>query len=74
MCSAYRNTDGKWVVVAINYSEEVRPVEFSIKGSAPVRWTLYRTSDTSAESLAPLGASEGTTMLAPRSITTFVEP
>lgn len=74
MCSAYRNTNGKWVVVAINYSEEAKTVNFTVKGSTPIEWSLYRTSDTSAESLAPVGNSKKETLLAPRSITTFVEP
>ncbi len=73
MCSAYQNTDGKWVVVAINYSEVARPVEFAVKGGSTMKWLLYRTSDISAESLAPVGTSNGKATLAPRSITTLVE-
>ena len=73
MCSAYRNSNGKWAIVAINYSEDVKPVKFDIDGLVAKTWTMYRTSDISAESLAPVGTSNGTTTLAPRSITTFVE-
>lgn len=76
MCSAYQNTDGKWVVVAINYSEEVKPVDFmfdSTNAQAKKQWQMYRTSDVSLESLAPVGTCDGYTQLAPRSITTFVE-
>ena len=29
MCSAYRNADGSWVVVAINYSEDLKPLSGS---------------------------------------------
>jgi O-glycosyl hydrolase len=72
MCSAYRNEDGRWVVVAINYSEELKPVNFRLDAGAASRWQMYRTSDISAESLAPVGECQGETSLAPRSITTFV--
>jgi len=73
MCSAYKNTDGKWVAVAINYSEEVKPVDISLDRGERRQWQLYRTSDVSAESLAPVGTCQGEALLAPRSITTFVE-
>jgi hypothetical protein len=33
MCSAYLNTDGKWVVVAINYSEQSKPFALSMDNS-----------------------------------------
>lgn len=73
MCSAYRNNNGKWAIVAINYSEDVKSVKFDIDGQASKTWKMYRTSDISAESLLPVGTTEGTTSLAPRSITTLVE-
>lgn len=72
MCSAYKNTDGHWIVVAINYSEDMKPVAFRTSDAAIHKWQLYRTSDISAESLAPVGMCDGQTVLAPRSITTFV--
>jgi len=81
MCSAYRNEDGKWVIVAINYSEDMKPVCFRLNGEADVdahgessvKWQMYRTSDISSESLAPVGICDGNTQLVPRSITTFVQ-
>ena len=73
MCSAYRNSDGKWAIVAINYSEDVKPVSFNVEGVSAKTWRMYRTSDVSAESLAPIGTTDGTTNLAPRSVTTLVE-
>lgn len=72
MLSAYRNADGKLAVVAINYSESMKPVTIAADGNMR-KWMMYRTSDISAESLAPIGSSDGNTSLAPRSITTFVE-
>lgn len=70
MVSAYRNTDGTWVVVAINYSEATRP--FVLKG-VDGDWRMYRTSDAADESLKPIGTTAGgATELAPWSVTTFV--
>ena len=65
--------DGKWVIVAINYSEDVKPVNFQLDNHEQKNWQMYRTSDISAESLAPVGSCDGTTQLAPRSITTFMQ-
>lgn len=72
MCSAYKNNDGKWVVVAINYAAVSKPFNFSVNGKSKARWRAYRTSDVSAESLAPVGRTDGHAVLAPRSVTTFV--
>lgn len=72
MCSAYKNKDGRWVVVALNYSEGARKFNFKTDDGQQRRWRMYRTSDVSAESLAPIGATDGAATLAPRSITTFV--
>ena len=73
MCSAYKNADGKWVIVAINYSKEVKAVDFQLDQGGRRKWQQYRTSDASAESLAPIGICDGATQLAPRSVTTFLE-
>lgn len=69
MASAYKNTDGSWVVVAINYSEATRP--FTLEGVKGT-WKMYRTSDAEGESLKPVGTTTGSTSLQPKSITTFV--
>ena len=63
MASAYRNQDGTWVVVAINYSQREQP--FSVAG----HWRAYRTSDAEGETLRPVPVAP---LLPPRSITTFV--
>ena len=63
MVSAYRNQDGTWVVVAINYSQREQP--FSVAG----HWRAYRTSDAEGETLRPVPVAP---LLPPRSITTFV--
>lgn len=73
MCSAYRNADGRWVVVVLNYSEKLKPFTVATDDGAKRTWRMYRTSDVSAESLAPIGLTNGKTVLGPRSVTTFVE-
>jgi O-glycosyl hydrolase len=70
MASAYRNSDGRWVVVAINYGLTAAPFRLSLSDGRTVRWSAYRTSDADGENLKPVAASES---LPPRSITTFCE-
>ncbi len=70
MVSAYRNADGGYVVVAINYSSESRNFDFQVPDKSISGWKLYRTSDAEGEDLAPVDTFDG--MLSPRSITTFV--
>jgi hypothetical protein len=72
MCSAYRNADGSWVVVAINYSEDLKALSLGFSDTTEGKWQMYRTSDVSGETLKPVGTTTGTVQLAPRSITTFV--
>lgn len=74
MVSAYKNQDGSWVVVAINYSESPKPITFTVGRNtvAANTWQPYRTSDAEGETLKPLTPCSGETTLAPRSITTFV--
>ena len=72
MCSAYRNADGRWVVVAINYSEEARPFTLRLSDNASKKWQMYRTSDVEGETLKPVGVTDRQTTLPSRSITTFV--
>ena len=73
MVSAYRNSDGHWVVVALNYADEIKNFELSINDGHTRRWQAYRTSDVEGENLKPLGVNDGSVRLSSRSITTFVE-
>ncbi len=73
MCSAYLNKDGRWVVVALNYSEALKPFALTVGDGKARTWRMYRTSDVSGESLKPVGDTDGSARLAPRSVTTFVE-
>ena len=73
MVSAYRNTDGRWVVVALNYADTQADFDFSVNDDQPHRWQLYRTSDVDGETLKPINTVEGSTTLPSKSITTLVE-
>ena len=55
MCSAYRNTDGQWAMVVINYAD--REQEFTVDVNDPKvkSWQGYRTSDVAGEDLLPVG-------------------
>jgi len=68
MVSAYRNIDGSWVVVAINYSEKAQPFNVEVSGKS-TGWRAYRTSDVEGETLRPVVHGDS---LPSRSITTFV--
>lgn len=70
MCSAYRNTDGKYVVVAINYSAEDKPFSFRLSDGKISSWKIYRTSDVEGENLKPVSSFRN--ILLSRSVTTFV--
>lgn len=75
MCSAYHNTDGSWIVVAINYSDAAKPFRITLGSEKAIRWQLYRTSDHPGDNLIPAGiCRQGTTTLPPRSVTTMVSP
>lgn len=73
MCSAYRNADGKWVAVVINYSKALQNFSLRLSEGAQRQWQMYRTSDVSGETLKPVGLFGQQTLLPPQSITTFVE-
>ena len=72
MLTAFRNTDGRWVVVAINYSNEERPLSITLSDGTQPRWQAYRTSDAEGETLKPVSTDNDANGLPPRSITTFV--
>ncbi len=71
MISAFKNPDGKWVVVAINYADK----ELALSLPGQQSWKAYRTSAYHNEHITPVGelvaGKEAVTL--PRSITTFVE-
>lgn len=71
MASAFRNADGSWVVVAINYAEGAHNISLDLP-EATGRWTMYRTSDVTGENLKPVGQTTAEATLEPQSVTTFV--
>lgn len=74
MCSAYKNADGSYAVVLINYAQEDK--EFSINkiNGKKTRWQVYRTSDVEGEDLLPVEkVKSGKTVRIPaRSIITLL--
>lgn len=74
MCSAYKNKDGSYVVVAINYSNEDKDFNIDINGENDISYKIYRTSDEKEENLSVIHSKliNNKTILKSRSITTFV--
>ncbi len=75
MCSAYRNKDGSYVMVVINYAGESKPFTVSMNGGDTVKeWRMYRTSDSSDEHITPVGTafSGKETDIPARSVVTFL--
>ncbi len=73
--SAYRNTDGKEIIVAENANVNSQTLTITLKGSEETGFYAYRTSET--ENLDGIGVSEVkdgvlTIELPPRSVTTYV--
>lgn len=73
MCSAYRNSGGRWCVVAINYSADTRRIDLRLDSRKQVKWRCYRTSDEKDENLKPIGFMANEIDLPPRSVTTLLE-
>lgn len=75
MCSAYRNKDGSWIMVLLNYGTDDRAFSFELSGKKKKRvWKQYRTSDDENENLLSIGSCrEGEDIRIPaRSVITFV--
>ena len=69
MVTAFRNTNGQWVVVAINYSDKEQPLNIGMSDNSKPQWRAFRTSDAPGETLKPVVT---TNSLPPRSITTLI--
>lgn len=74
MISAYQNTDGTPVFVAINYNEKESAFDLEWKGQTSKEWIPYCTSDKQGSDLNPLEPIQsGKRLLIPgRSIVTYV--
>ena len=45
MCSAYKNVDGTYVMVVINYANEEKEFSIDKEKVGNAQWQVYRTSD-----------------------------
>ena len=74
MCSAYRNTNGQWVMVIINYADQEQECTFRVNDPKVKSWQGYRTSDTPGEDLLPIKKlnKRQPAVIPARSVTTFV--
>jgi len=73
LLSAYRNTDGTTVVVAINYSSKDTHINLKFDGQKAATLHAYRTSDEEGENLKPIGQVKASHLFLPRkSITTII--
>ena len=59
MCSAYKNVDGTYVVVLINYANEDKSFSVGKTIGKKVKWRVYRTSDREGENLKPIEKVKG---------------
>lgn len=75
MVSAFENTDGEIVVVAINYSEEDQRVIFNVKQDNEFYFRPYITSDRTEDNLRPMSLVKSTEpfIVPKRSIVTLVQ-
>lgn len=75
MCSAYKNVDGAYVMVIINYANEDKAFSINKSGIGAAQWKIYRTSDKEGENLLPVGVvkSGKNVTLPARSIVTLVQ-
>lgn len=74
MCSAYRNTNGQWVMVVINYADRKQEFTFNVNDSKVKSWQGYRTSDRTGEDLLPINKlrKKQLAVIPARSVVTFV--
>ena len=73
MLSAYRNSDGSRVVVAINYTTDDKTISLKLGLKKGESLRAYRTSDVDDENLKPVGKVKATRLSLPaKSITTVV--
>ena len=54
MCSAYKNVDGTYVMVVINYAIEEKEFSIDKEKVGNAQWQVYRTSDKEGENLLPV--------------------
>lgn len=74
MCTAYRNADGSWAVVFINYAREDKPVTFHVDDRKVKDWYPYLTAEGEGLDLKPQKKVRNgkSTVIPARSLVTFV--
>ncbi|MCD8318203.1 MAG: xylanase [Paraprevotella sp.] len=74
MCTAYRNTDGTWVMVVLNYSPEEKTFTFRVKNQKVGKWQPYLTAEGENVNLQPQEKIRNgkTARIPARSLITFV--
>ena len=74
MCTAYRNADGSWVMVAVNYATEAKNMTFHVDDRKVKSWQPYLTAEGTGKNLQPVDkvGNGKQTVIPARSIVTFV--
>ena len=74
MCTAYRNADGSWVMVAVNYAAEAKDMTLHVDDRKVKGWQPYLTAEGTGKDLQPVGkvGNGKRTVIPARSIVTFV--
>lgn len=74
MCTAYRNADGSWVMVVVNYATEEKSMTFHVDDRKVKSWQPYLTAEGAGKNLQPIGkvGNGKQTVIPARSIVTFV--
>lgn len=74
MCTAYRNADGSWVMVVVNYATEAKNMTFHVDDRKVKSWQPYLTAEGTGKNLQPIDkvGNGKQTVIPARSIVTFV--
>jgi hypothetical protein len=74
MCTAYRNADGSWVMVVVNYATEAKNMTFHVDDRKVKSWQPYLTAEGTGKNLQPVDkvGNGKQTVIPARSIVTFV--
>ena len=74
MCTAYRNADGTWAIVMLNYGVTEREITLNVKDKKVKKWQPYLTGEGEEQNLLPVQTVTNgeRTMIPARSAVTFV--
>lgn len=74
MCTAYRNADGTWAIVILNYGVTEREITLNVKDKKVKKWQPYLTGEGEEQNLLPVQpvTNGEQTMIPARSAVTFV--